>query len=59
MVETSLKPFDFMALIPVVEGAGGIVRDWQGQPLSPDSDGRVIAAANDSLLEQALAILDQ
>ncbi|MBP2433706.1 inositol monophosphatase family protein [Bradyrhizobium elkanii] len=59
VVETSLKSFDFMALIPVVEGAGGIVRDWQGQPLSPDSDGRVIAAANDSLLEQALAILNQ
>ncbi|KRP86511.1 MULTISPECIES: inositol monophosphatase family protein [Bradyrhizobium] len=59
VVETSLKSFDFMPLIPVVEGAGGIVRDWQGRPLSPESDGRIIAAANDSLLEQALAILNQ
>ncbi|HVX78965.1 MAG TPA: inositol monophosphatase family protein [Bradyrhizobium sp.] len=57
VVETSLKSFDFMALIPVVEGAGGVIRDWQGQPLTPRSDGRVIAAANEALLEQALAIL--
>jgi len=59
VVETSLKSFDFMALIPVVEGAGGVVRDWEGQPLTPDSDGRVVAAANECLLKQALAILRQ
>lgn len=59
VVETSLKSFDFMALIPVVEGAGGVIRDWDGQPLTPDSDGRVIAAANDGLLKQALAVLNQ
>jgi histidinol phosphatase-like enzyme (inositol monophosphatase family) len=59
VVETSLKSFDFMALIPVVEGAGGIIRDWDGRPLTPESDGRVIAAANDSLLKQALTVLKQ
>ncbi|MBI5131064.1 MAG: histidinol phosphate phosphatase [Rhodopseudomonas palustris] len=58
VVETSLKSFDFMALIPVVEGAGGIIRDWSGKPLDPTSDGRVIAAANESLLAQALEIID-
>jgi inositol-phosphate phosphatase / L-galactose 1-phosphate phosphatase / histidinol-phosphatase len=59
VVETSLKSFDFMALIPVVEGAGGILCDWDGRPLTAGSDGRVIAAANESLLEQALTILKQ
>ncbi|QPF88067.1 inositol monophosphatase family protein [Bradyrhizobium genosp. L] len=59
VVETSLKSFDFMALIPVIEGAGGIIRDWEGQPLTPSSDGRVVAAANESLLRQALAVLKQ
>lgn len=58
VVETSLKSFDFMALIPVIEGAGGIIRDWEGRPLTRDSDGRVIAAANESLLQQALAVLN-
>jgi len=57
VVECSLKSFDFMALIPVIEGAGGVIRDWQGQPLTRHSDGRVIAAANAALLQQALAIL--
>jgi len=58
VVETSLKSFDFMALIPVVEGAGGVIRDWSGKPLDPTSDGRVIAAANESLLAQALEIIE-
>jgi len=57
VVETSLKTFDFMALIPVVEGAGGLMRDWSGAPLTPDSDGRVVAAATPALMEQALEAL--
>jgi inositol-phosphate phosphatase / L-galactose 1-phosphate phosphatase / histidinol-phosphatase len=59
VVECSLKSFDFMALVPVIEGAGGVIRDWEGEPLTQQSDGRVVAAANESLLEQALAILKQ
>lgn len=57
VVESSLKSFDFMALVPVIEGAGGVIRDWEGRPLTRDSDGRVVAAANETLLRQALAIL--
>ena len=57
VVEMSLKPFDFMALVPVVEGAGGLIRDWDGKPLTPASDGRVVAAATPALLEQALEAL--
>ena len=48
-----------MALVPVVEGAGGVICDWEGRPLTRHSDGRVIAAANAALLQQALAILKQ
>jgi histidinol phosphatase-like enzyme (inositol monophosphatase family) len=59
VVECSLKSFDFMALVPVIEGAGGMICDWEGQPLTRHSDGRVIAAANETLLRQALAILNQ
>lgn len=28
VVEADLKPYDFMALVPVVEGAGGVMTDW-------------------------------
>ena len=59
VVESSLKSFDFMALLPVIEGAGGVICDWDGQRLTRDSDGRVVAAANETLLRQALAILNQ
>jgi inositol-phosphate phosphatase/L-galactose 1-phosphate phosphatase/histidinol-phosphatase len=34
VVEADLKPYDFMALVPVVNGAGGILTDWKGAQLS-------------------------
>lgn len=49
VVETGLKPHDFLALAPVVEGAGGRMTDWAGAPLGPGSDGRVVAAATPDL----------
>jgi inositol-phosphate phosphatase / L-galactose 1-phosphate phosphatase / histidinol-phosphatase len=57
VVEAGLKLHDFAALVPVIEGAGGVVRDWTGQPLTMDSDGRVIAAGDARLLEPAIAAL--
>jgi myo-inositol-1(or 4)-monophosphatase len=57
VVEVQLKPHDFMAAIPVVEGAGGRISDWRGAPLSSASDGRVVAAANEALWTEAVAEL--
>ena len=57
VVETSLMPYDYMALVPVVEGAGGLLTDWEGHPLTLDSDGRVVASASAALHEKALAYL--
>ena len=57
VAEASMKPWDFMALIPVIEGAGGKVTDWSGQPLTLGSDGTVLAAANPELHSEALALL--
>jgi inositol-phosphate phosphatase/L-galactose 1-phosphate phosphatase/histidinol-phosphatase len=57
VVEADLKPYDFCALVPVVKGAGGAMTDWQGQPLSLESDGRVVAAGDAGLLDAALAAL--
>ena len=57
VIEEGLKPYDFMALIRVVEGAGGAISDWQGQPLDLHSDGRIVAAATRSLLREALHVL--
>jgi histidinol phosphatase-like enzyme (inositol monophosphatase family) len=57
VIEEGLKLHDFAALAPIVIGAGGIMTDWQGEPLQRHSDGCVIAAANPALHQQALAIL--
>ncbi|HUX74229.1 MAG TPA: inositol monophosphatase family protein [Steroidobacteraceae bacterium] len=57
VIEARLKAHDFMALVPVVEGAGARISDWHGAPLDAGSDGRVVAAANDALWRQALAVL--
>ncbi len=54
VVEVQLKPHDFMAVVPVVQGAGGRMSDWQGNPLTFASDGRVVAAATEALWHQAL-----
>jgi inositol-phosphate phosphatase/L-galactose 1-phosphate phosphatase/histidinol-phosphatase len=57
VVEAGLGVYDFMALLPVVEGAGGLARDWEGQELGFKSDGRVVFAGDAALMEAALAVL--
>jgi len=57
VVEAGLKLYDFAALVPIVEGAGGAMRDWQGAPLARDSAGRVIAAGDPGLIDETLAAL--
>ena len=47
--EGSLQPYDYCALVPVIEGAGGIITDWQGAPLGLASDGRALAAGDATL----------
>ena len=54
VIEANLKLYDFAALVPVVEGAGGVMRDWQGRPLDADSDGRVVALGDARLLDPVL-----
>jgi inositol-phosphate phosphatase / L-galactose 1-phosphate phosphatase / histidinol-phosphatase len=57
VIESRLKAHDFMALAPIVTGAGGRISDWEGAPLSAGSDGRVVAASTESLWRDALEIL--
>jgi inositol-phosphate phosphatase / L-galactose 1-phosphate phosphatase / histidinol-phosphatase len=57
IVEADLDVHDFMALVPVIEGAGGLVTDWQGAPLSATSDGRIVAAGDSRVHERALKLL--
>ncbi|HEU4651649.1 MAG TPA: histidinol-phosphatase [Croceibacterium sp.] len=55
--ESGLKLHDFAALVPVVEGAGGTMCDWNGEPLHAASDGHVLAIGDPARLEDVLAAL--
>ena len=55
VIEAGLQPYDIHAPIALVEAAGGIVTDWDGNPAH--NGGRALAAANADIHEQALRIL--
>jgi len=57
VIEASLKSYDFSAMLPIVEGAGGIATDWQGAPLGLSTDGRVLIAGDKRTHSDALALL--
>lgn len=55
VIESGLKAFDIAALIPLLEGAGGVVTDWRGGPAW--SGGQVVAAGDRRIHAQALSAL--
>jgi len=57
VVAVGQQPFDYLAVVPVIQGAGGCVSDWNGDTLGLGSDGRVLAAATLELHRQALDVL--
>jgi len=52
VVESGLKPFDIVALIPIIEQAGGRMTNWDGGPA--EAGGRIVAAGNAKLHDLAL-----
>ncbi|MCW8085225.1 inositol monophosphatase family protein [Sabulicella glaciei] len=57
VAEATLKPWDWAALVPVVEGAGGSMTGWNGEALRMGCDGRVLALGDPALLDEAKASL--
>ncbi len=55
VAETGLKVWDWSALVPVIEAAGGAVLNWRGE--APSRDGRILALGDRRLADQALPIL--
>lgn len=56
-VDGGLDPFDVYACAAVIQGAGGCFTDWQGELLSFDMTGTVVAAGDASRLAEALSLL--
>lgn len=57
VIEDTLKAYDYMALIPVIEGSGGVVTDKHNQEISLDSKGSIIATANNELHKEVIKVL--
>ena len=57
VAETSLQHYDYAALRPVVEGAGGVITNWRGDPIGSDDNGEALAAATPELHAAAVRIL--
>lgn len=55
VIEAGLHAYDVGGPIAIIEAAGGIVTDWEGNPCP--MGGRVLAAANREIHAQALALL--
>ncbi len=56
VIEAGLKSWDIEAAIPVLEGAGGMVTDWAGQPMGRFGGGAVLVGDR-ALLDEALPLL--
>ncbi|EYU37825.1 hypothetical protein ABFS82_02G020600 [Erythranthe guttata] len=61
VVESGLKPYDFLSLIPVIEGAGGVITDWKGHQLYWEASSKaeatsfnVVAAGDKGVHQEAL-----
>ena len=56
-IEASMGVYDYLPLVAVIEGAGGVITDWRGRPLNLKSDGRVAAAGDARCHAAALDLL--
>ena len=56
IIETELKPHDVMALIPIIEGAGGVITTWEND--RAHKGGRIVAAGDSRVHAQAMKLLN-
>ena len=55
VIETGLKPYDVLPLVPIIAGAGGVITTWDGG--APNGGGRIVAAGDKRLHAAALEML--
>ena len=55
VIETEIKPYDIVAVIPIVTGAGGIVTTWENGPAQ--GGGRIVVAGDKRVHQAALEML--
>jgi myo-inositol-1(or 4)-monophosphatase len=55
VIETELKPYDVLPLVPIITGAGGVITRWDGGP--PNAGGRIVAAGDKRVHAAAVKML--
>jgi len=58
-IDTRLKVWDYAPFKPMIEGAGGVLSDWQGRPITLDSGAQILAAGDPARHAEALALVRQ
>jgi histidinol phosphatase-like enzyme (inositol monophosphatase family) len=56
-IDVAFDVFDYLALVPVIRGAGGVITDWEGAPLTLRSGDRFVAAGDGRVHARALEYL--
>ena len=56
VIETGLKPYDVVPLVPIIAGAGGMITNWENGPRS--AGGRIVAAGDKRVHAAALELLN-
>jgi histidinol phosphatase-like enzyme (inositol monophosphatase family) len=58
IMEADLQYYDVAALMPIIEAAGGVISDWQGNPLTQRFNGQCLACANLEIQRQVLTVIN-
>lgn len=58
ILEAKMQHYDYLAHVPIIEGAGGFISDWQGAPLTLDSGDTVMALGDKALLDEIQKIIN-
>jgi inositol-phosphate phosphatase/L-galactose 1-phosphate phosphatase/histidinol-phosphatase len=58
VIDYDLQPYDYLPVSAEIQAAGGMMTDWQGKPLTMQSDGRTLTAATPQLHAQMMALVN-
>ena len=59
IIEANMKPWDYLAQVPLIKEQGGIITDWKGKDLNLKSDGKVIASIEKNHHKKTIEYLNQ
>ena len=58
VIDPGLKIFDYAALIPIIEEAGGVVSDWEGNKLELKNNARMLACSSEEVWRAAIEVIN-